>query len=109
MNPKTFMRYLPYYEEKLKQTTDSEREMADVTAWLNGTYVSHAIAQLGKHRYPEKPLNIFGVKALEEHPADVPGEEKAKPSDGFAAFAYVFNMERHRKLGIKEGEVVNNG
>ena len=33
----------------------------DMTAWLNGAYVAKAIAMLGKKKYPEKPLDVFGV------------------------------------------------
>lgn len=97
MNPKTFMRYLPYYEEKLRQDNEKERQMLDVTGWANGVYISHAIAQLGKHEYPRKPLNLFGseLAVRETDESDAP---KSSPADGFRAFAFVYNLERKKKL-----------
>lgn len=104
MNPKTFMRYLPYYEEMLRQDIEKERRTLDITGWANGMYVSHAIAQLGKHEYPHKPLNLFGADVFESEveETDMP---KASPADGFRAFAFVYNLERKKK---QEKEVKTN-
>lgn len=110
LNPKKFRRYLPYYREILKQEEERRREELDLSAWVNGVYVSRAIAQLGKHHYPERPLNLFGVESLEEAPEDGMTPEK-RAAEGFSGFAYVFNKERKKKKEREERErgLISNG
>ena len=98
------MRYLPYYEERLRQDIEKERQMLDVTGWANGVYISHAIAQLGKHEYPRKPLNLFDSE-LAVREAEEPNVPQSAPADGFRAFAFVYNLERKKK---QEKEVKTN-
>lgn len=72
----------------------------DMTAWLNGAYVAKAIAMLGKKKYPEKPLDVFGVLE-DERPEH---EQIADKAEGFRAFAIMFNQARHRQKMLEGGE-----
>lgn len=72
----------------------------DITAWLNGAYVAKAIAMLGKKKYPERPLDVFGVLDDErtEH------EQIVSKAEGFRAFAIMFNHNRHKQKQLEGSE-----
>ena len=89
------IRHIPYY---VKQTEFRRQEM-DLNAWLNGAYVARAIAILGKKKYPDSPLNVFGIPDNEQE--DSP---RNNPAEGFRAYAIAFNQSRRRMLEAKGGE-----
>lgn len=104
MNPKLMMRYMEFYKTRAKR----KRDEMDNASWLTGLYMTRALGTMFKHKYPEQPFT-FESNELDENGEKVTVEKKA--ADGFAAFAFVFNMERQKKLERekKESEVVKDG
>ena len=105
LNPKKFIRYLPYYEEKAKKDREKHYSTMDIEGWINGVYMSRSIGTMFKKQYPQHPLNLFDLEILRNGDTDENGEEINKNkqnAEGFAGWAYVFNLERHKKLGKEE-------
>ena len=100
MNPKLMMRYMAFYKERAKR----KRDEMDNTCWLTGLYMTRALGTMFKHQYPEHPITYDSTENGERQ------KPEKKASEGFAAFAAVFNMERQKKLQTeqKESEVRND-
>lgn len=104
LNPKLMKRYMAFYKEQAKR----KRSEMDNASWLTGLYMTRALGTMFKHKYPEHPITYEQVE-LDEKGEQIKSEKKS--ADGFAAFAFVFNMERQKKLERekRESEVVKDG
>ncbi|MDU6263707.1 MAG: hypothetical protein E6600_04300 [Anaerocolumna aminovalerica] len=79
------------YSENRKQEQHENLEYLNVGAWLNGLYVTRAIAACfsKNDKYPENPININSdksEKSLDEH------------ASNFMEYAVAFNLQRKKKL-----------
>lgn len=96
MNPKRLKPWQDAYNADIQQKSD----IIDYTAWLNGSYISLAIASMldgHKYPYPEKPITIARREAEKAENQRIADEMAAA---NFMAWAMEFN---------KRFEVNNNG
>ena len=99
LTPKRLLRYSPYYVEQARR----KRELTDETAWISNVYTLKAISTIGKGRYPDKPMDLYGVrKVINEYNEET---EKASDADVFGAWAMAFNKIKFKK---PEGTEVND-
>jgi len=101
LTPKILNRRIPYYAEMARR----KKQEKDEDAWLSNAYTKMAISTIGKGRYPEKPLDIYGVRKIiedENDEAEVPTD-----ADLFSAWAMAFNKEKFGTIG--ESEVKDDG
>lgn len=102
MTPKVLLRHMPYYTEALRR----KKQELDENAWHTNIYTLRAISTIGKGRYPQEPLDIYGVRRVIE---DVNEEaEKVTDADMFGAWAMAFNMQKYGTIG-NESEVREDG
>jgi len=85
LTPRKLVRYAPYYVENVRK----KRENTDEFAWLTNIYTLKAISTIGKGRYPDKPMDLYGVRRVIEHYNEE--AEKATDADMFGAWADAFN------------------
>ena len=108
MTPKQFNRNIPFYD---KQLEISHRE-AQTNAWIAGVYVAKAISANFKGKYPDKPIDFYGIDTSfaedEETGEDQP---KKRPADveAFEAWAIAFNKQKFGKVTADETEVSKDG
>ena len=50
--------------------------MQETLAWMYGTYTAHAVATIGKHKFPDKPIHFFDFTKNEEQNRELTEEEK---------------------------------
>lgn len=91
LNPRRIMPFEKAYSENRKQEQHENLEYLNVGAWLNGLYVTRAIAACfsKNDKYPENPININSdksEKSLDEH------------ASNFMEYAVAFNLQRKKKL-----------
>ncbi|RGD73764.1 hypothetical protein DW687_08255 [Anaerofustis stercorihominis] len=79
--------FIKSYEEKEKK----EIEKNNYLSWINGIYVSHAVANVLSEnaKYPDKPFPLFENKDNEE--------SKSDEAELFDAYAAMFNKEFEEK------------
>ena len=83
----------PFYDA-FKMQTDCELEMNNVSAWLNGAYVLHALgASFGKKNYPDKPIEITLTSK--------PEKEKTAGMNADAAKFYAWSLEWNKMIKEK--------
>ena len=87
LTPKRFLPFIKAYEDKEKR----EIEKNNYLFWINGIYVSHAVANVlaENTKYPDKPFPLFENKDIEE--------SKAEEAELFDAYAAIFNKEFEEK------------
>lgn len=78
LNPKK----LEPFEKAMELEQKAAQARINLTAWLNGVYVQHAVASCFSKgaKYPQKPLDIFGT------------EKKATPEQEVAMFESFMHM-----------------
>lgn len=100
--PRKIARRVPYYLQARNQAEKEKEDYINVQAWVNGLYVCRAMATMNKKRYPDNPVDIF--ESRDNDGAD-DAENSGSPSDGFRAWAIVYNDQRRRSM---ENGVINN-
>ncbi|WP_329379576.1 hypothetical protein [Anaerofustis butyriciformans] len=86
LTPKEVTFFVKAYEIKKK----NEIEKINFSSWINGIYISHAIASVlgDNNKYPGKPFELFNENKEEE----VKNNEEI-----FSAYVTMFNNEFEKK------------
>lgn len=84
LNPKKLEAFIKAYEEEQKNYI----EKTNFSAWLNGLYISHAVAAVlsDEHQYFPEPLAFFENEEDKENKAK-------KEAEVFGAYAMMFNKQ----------------
>ena len=91
LNPRRIVPFEKAYSEKAKREQREKTEFLNLSSWLNGIYMTRAIAACFSkdEKYPEKPIDL-GNDKVESTP-----EENAM---NFREYAIAFNVQRRKKL-----------
>lgn len=88
LNPKK----MEAFEEAFIKRTKLNQQQDNVNAWLNGIYMSYAIAScFGKNsQYPSEPINVYNDEMSQQ-------ERLKMEAEKFEAYAIAFNNEFRKK------------
>lgn len=96
---------MPFYLEYKKQKRKDEDELA----WLHGVYTVRGISTIGKGKFPDKPLDLYGVARNTVEDEEGETKEQIKDAVDFGAWAMAFNKQAFGTTSLKESEVREDG